>query len=33
MSQVLAEMQNHGNNTQEIYQEVENRNIAMWGGR
>ena len=33
MSQVLGEMQNHGNTTQEIYQEVESRNIAMWGGR
>ncbi|MEY9858692.1 uncharacterized protein YukE [Catenulispora sp. GAS73] len=33
MSTILSEVQNHGNQTQELYQEIEAQNISLWGGQ
>ena len=33
MTEVLGELQKHGDNAHQIYTEVENRNTAMWGGQ
>jgi uncharacterized protein YukE len=33
MGEVLAAMQGHGTQTHDLYQEIEARNTAMWGGQ